>query len=122
MKYILGVCAVVWLCCGSVHAEEPVREIVGGDWTYPTGEQMAEYFPVTGIENDKGGRVGLDCTFHQDGTIMACKILEETPVGYGFGIATKAAFVKYVHVAPASVKDGLREGDHKLFVYNWVLH
>lgn len=122
MKYILGVCAAIWLCCGSVRAEVPVREIFGGDWTYPTGEQMAEYFPVTGIENDKGGRVALDCTFHQDGKIMACKILEETPAGYGFGIATKAAFVKYVHVAPASVKDGLREGDHKLFVYNWVLN
>ena len=122
MKYILSACAVMWLCCGSVHAEDLAREIAGGDWTYPGGQQMAQYYPERAIVSGTGGRATLGCTFHEDGTIMACKILEETPAGYGFGLATKAAFVKYVHVAPASVKDGIREGDHKIFVYNWVLN
>ena len=95
--------------------------IGGGDWTYPTSDQMVDAYPKQAEAEGKEGKVSFDCQFAADGTIKACIILSEDPEGFGFGQATIDLFIKYCHVDPASVPGGLKEGDRKKFTYNWLL-
>lgn len=47
--------------------------------------------PLADINNVPYGRVVLSCLVHPDGTLSGCEVLEETPVGQGFGESALAA-------------------------------
>lgn len=90
-------------------------------WTYPGSDQMANMYPGKAQDERVEGTVKIVCAVAADGYLDKCAVLEETPKDYGFGVATATAFVKYAHVSPATVSDGIRPGDYKTFIYKWLL-
>lgn len=58
----------------------------GATWLNPSG--MRAYYPEAALRADVGGRATAQCDVSSDGRPKNCKILSETPLGYGFGDAT----------------------------------
>jgi hypothetical protein len=56
------------------------------EWTrWPTGEAFSRYIPVGAI--DGLGHTRVRCTVTERGLLDGCTLLEESPKGYGYGIA-----------------------------------
>ena len=90
-------------------------------WTYPGPEQMADLFPPRAQDERLSGTAKIVCTIAPDGLLDKCAVLDETPKGYGFGLATATAFVKFAHVDPNTVEGGIKPGDYKVFIYKWQI-
>jgi protein TonB len=52
----------------------------------PSARELARFYPSIALRRGKSGAVRLDCLVRTDGA-LACRIVEETPEGYGFGDA-----------------------------------
>ncbi|KSB90847.1 hypothetical protein AS593_11590 [Caulobacter vibrioides] len=58
------------------------------DWQRkPTADQMARYYPERAQREDVGGLATIGCMVGKGGRLTDCKVLKETPEGYGFGKA-----------------------------------
>lgn len=53
----------------------------------PTFSQVVAAYPARARSANKSGRVSLDCTLGADGFFSSCLVMNEEPVGYGFGAA-----------------------------------
>jgi len=61
------------------------------------------YFPVRAERMDVGGYADLACTAAADGALTDCKIDEEAPMGFEFGLqALKMAKTKWMHAVPGT--------------------
>jgi len=59
------------------------------DWAEkPNGEDLARYYPERAARLEKEGRATVLCRVDARGRLQDCKILDESPEGYGFGDAT----------------------------------
>lgn len=56
----------------------------------PTGEDIAAVYPPSAVEAGKGGAVLLTCTVSARGSLEACSVEIEDPVGLEFGAAALA--------------------------------
>ena len=66
----------------------PGGEGVEPVWTAgPTGEQIGDAYPRKAYDAGRGGSVTLRCRELVDGRVDRCTVLDETPVGEGFGKA-----------------------------------
>jgi len=64
------------------------RVIRNADWlSKPTPAQMDRLFPRRAIENEKAGGATLMCDVLLSGAVAGCQVIDESPVGYGFGQA-----------------------------------
>lgn len=70
----------------------------------PSGRELGQYFPERAIAREKSGYVSLACTVRTDGN-LACRVAEETPVGWGFGDAALRIAQTY-QMEPAT-RDGV---------------
>jgi TonB family protein len=59
--------------------------------------QGPRYYPARAVEENKEGRVLLNCTVGADGKMAACQIEEETPPDFGFGRAALGIACRYRH-------------------------
>lgn len=75
----------------------------------PSTAQLIKAYPDKALYASKSGYVLMQCAVKADGTMMDCKITEETPAGYGFGKAVLALAPLY-RLAPAAA-DGARASD-----------
>lgn len=91
-------------------------------WTYPSSEAMANKYPLQALNDNISGAVVLACTILPDGDMDKCGIMAEAPKGYGFGMATAAAFVIGAKVDPSTVEGGIKPGDFYVFTYRWLLN
>src|SRR5690349_8548045 len=69
-------------------AIEAPREIVDPDWrrVRDTGDPM-RFYPERAQRLSMQGSAVMSCVVTADGFLKDCKVLEETPGGYGFGEA-----------------------------------
>lgn len=58
------------------------------NWTQaPTGADFQRYYPKIAADREIPGRAILDCDVNAAGGLEHCRVVEETPQGYGFGEA-----------------------------------
>ncbi|UAL10596.1 energy transducer TonB [Caulobacter segnis] len=58
------------------------------DWAQtPTGADFVRYYPKVAADQGVAGRAILDCDVTAAGSLERCRVVEETPLGYGFGEA-----------------------------------
>lgn len=53
----------------------------------PSGTALANAYPERAILDDVAGEATLDCLVQPNGVLEGCRIVRETPAGYGFGEA-----------------------------------
>jgi len=92
---------------------------ITGNWRFPNAANAAPLYPSMAAHEHITGAATVECLASSSGSMQACKLLAETPRGYGFGQATVKLMMKYCHVDPASVKGGLQPGDRARFTYQW---
>lgn len=69
----------------------------------PTARELELFYPGAAIRRERSGVVSLDCIVRTSGA-LACRVIEETPAGYGFGAAALRISESY-RMVPAS-RDG----------------
>lgn len=58
------------------------------DWAQtPTGADFVRFYPKRASDQGVSGRAILDCDVSASGFMEQCRVVEETPLGYGFGEA-----------------------------------
>jgi len=68
------------------------RVIRNADWlTKPTAAQMDRLFPRRAAEREVSGGATLMCDVLLSGAVSGCQVVDESPVGYGFGQAALSA-------------------------------
>lgn len=82
---------------------------------------MADLYPPKAQDARKSGMAKLQCMIQADGYMAKCRVLDQSPKDYGFGVATATAFVNFCHVDPATIIGGIQPGDYKIFVYKWQI-
>ncbi|HEY1752208.1 MAG TPA: hypothetical protein VGG29_13180 [Caulobacteraceae bacterium] len=53
----------------------------------PTGQEIANYYPMDAFRDHAGAHVTMDCEIKLDGHVGGCRVTEETPPGRHFGEA-----------------------------------
>ena len=78
-------------------------EITNPDWRkMPTGDDLArEYPPLASMMNIEG-KATITCTVEVEGRLDQCRVLSESPAGFGFGAATMR-MAAYFEMIPARV-------------------
>lgn len=67
-------------------ARPPAAVISQPEWQRkPSAEDLARLYPIKAAQQGKSGRATLRCRVKGDGTLEACVIRSETPVGLMFG-------------------------------------
>lgn len=92
---------------------------ITGNWSFPNAANAAHLYPSMAAHEHIVGVASVECLATPSGSMQTCKLLTETPEGYGFGQATVNLMMKYCHVDPTSVKGGLQSGDRARFTYKW---
>ena len=73
---------------GLIAASGPVPVIIHADWLRkPSADDMARYYPDGAARRAITGSATLSCAVAARGTLRACRIVDETPLGEGFGEA-----------------------------------
>ncbi|MFZ4607591.1 MAG: TonB family protein [Caulobacter sp.] len=76
----------------SVSPSDPVSPT----WTrLPDVENMMKAFPAEALRNGKGGGAVVACRLTAEGRASGCAVVEETPVGLGFGEAVLSLAPKF---------------------------
>jgi TonB family protein len=81
----------------------PSPELREVNWVAtPTGQDIANVYPPTAVEAGKGGAVLLECKVAKAGSLEACRVQIEDPVGLEFGMAALelAPLFKMAETAP----------------------
>lgn len=89
-------------------------------WTFPSGDQMMQFYPSRARERRLDGIIEIDCILSAQGRITGCDIISESPAGYGFGEAAIGGFMKYATARPAEGKE-IRDGDREKFSFKWSI-
>ena len=66
----------------------PAPDLLEVNWVAtPTGQDIANVYPPSAVEAGKGGAVLLECKVARQGSLEACRVQIEDPVGMEFGVA-----------------------------------
>ena len=89
----LPLALAVWLVSGPALGQDAVTS---PQWVRkPSAAGLHRLFPRAAWEAGVSGRAIVECTVTGEGTLTDCKVVEETPPGYGFGQATIRAAAKF---------------------------
>lgn len=100
---IAGLAAFAALATSSVGAEEVITK---PDWArLPDGAVVANYYPEEAIDRSVSGKVTLLCTVAAEGHLQTCEVLDERPLGMGFGKAARRMALREFRMKP-QMKDG----------------
>lgn len=102
------VCAIPAEGAGNMPADvaRATREMTNPQWlTVPDASTLARLYPPKAIRRNVSGSALVECRVQLDQTLTDCKVLEETPPGYGFGQAT-IQFLRKARIRPRMV-DGV---------------
>lgn len=69
--------------------ESPLPSIITNpDWLRrPSGDDMARFYPARAAREEVEGRATISCSVSAEGTLVACSVINEDPVGHDFGAA-----------------------------------
>jgi TonB family protein len=71
------------------------------DWLKkPTGEDLAWAYPVRAAREGLGGKAKIHCFVASDGKLTDCSVVNEDPVGEGFGAAALALAPQFQMTRP----------------------
>lgn len=66
----------------------PGPDLLSVNWVAtPSGRDIANVYPPSAVQAGKGGAVLLECKVAQAGSLEACRVQIEDPVGLEFGLA-----------------------------------
>ncbi len=83
-----------------------VGTITHADWIrLPDGDDMARTYPDRAQRQNRGGMAKIKCGVTADGHLEDCKILDEFPVGLGFGAAALELASLFQMKPPAPLKE-----------------
>ena len=89
-------------------APPPMRPsvITNPDWLRrPTGEDVARYYPEKAQRDEMEGRATVSCNVTAGGTLSDCRVIDESPADYGFGLA--ALKLSSLFLMRPQTKDGV---------------
>ena len=70
--------------------------ITNPDWAaLPSGKDMADFYPPSATRNEIEGRATIECHINSAGLLFECHVLDEQPLGEGFGVAALALSTKF---------------------------
>lgn len=72
---------------------------------HPTGDQLNSAFPKRAWKENVEGRAQIRCIVNAEGVMTECKVVSETPEGYGFGEAA-LKLSRYFVMRPTTI-DGV---------------
>jgi protein TonB len=87
MLHLIALAAAAVSTAAAIQAA-PKPALTQVEWVAtPTGQDIAAVYPPTAVEAGKGGAVLLDCRVATEGSLEACQVEIEDPVGLEFGQA-----------------------------------
>ncbi len=86
----------------------------------PTREDYDREYPVVARQEGSNGRVIVECTAAEDGTLADCNVVSESPEQEGFGPATLRLITKY-RMAPTDAKGHPVKGFRARLTIVWAL-
>jgi protein TonB len=102
MPHLLALAAAA-LALGPVGKAPDASPLTEVHWVAaPSGADIAAVYPPTAVAAGKGGAVLLECRVAGEGSLSACQVQIEDPVGLEFGMAALelAPLFKMTAVAP----------------------
>ncbi|MFZ5721109.1 MAG: TonB family protein [Pseudomonadota bacterium] len=102
MLHLIALAAAAVSTAGSIQAAAP-PPLTSVEWVAtPTGQDIANVYPPTAVEAGKSGAVLLECQVAAKGSLEACQVQIEDPVGLEFGLAALelAPLFRMTEVAP----------------------
>jgi TonB family protein len=101
MLHLIALAAAAVSSAGAIQAAPaPLTQV---EWlATPTGQDIASVYPPTAVAAGKGGAVLLECKVEAKGSLEACRVQIEDPVGLEFGLAALqlAPMFKMASTAP----------------------
>lgn len=87
MLHLIAMAAAVVSSASAIPAA-PAPALTQVEWVAtPTGQDIANVYPPTAVAAGKSGAVLLDCKVASEGSLEACQVEIEDPVGLEFGLA-----------------------------------
>jgi TonB family protein len=87
MLHLIALAAAAISSSAAIKAA-PAPDLLEVNWvSTPTGQDIANVYPPTAVEAGKGGAVLLVCKVATEGSLRACQVQIEDPVGLEFGAA-----------------------------------
>ena len=87
MLHLIALAAAAISSSAAIKAA-PAPDLLEVNWVAtPTGQDIANVYPPTAVEAGKGGAVLLVCKVATEGSLRACQVQIEDPVGLEFGAA-----------------------------------
>jgi protein TonB len=87
MLHLIALAAAAISSSGAVQAA-PTPALTQVEWVAtPTGQDIASVYPPTAVSAGKSGAVLLQCKVAAEGSLTACNVEIEDPVGLEFGMA-----------------------------------
>ena len=102
MLHLIALAAAAVASVQSIPAA-PAPDLLEVNWVAtPTGQDIANVYPPTAVQAGKGGAVLLECKVASEGSLRACHVQIEDPVGLEFGVAALelAPLFKMTETAP----------------------
>ena len=87
MLHLIALAAAALSSAGAIQAAAPPA-LTQVHWVAtPTGQDIAGVYPPSAVAAGKGGAVLLECLVAAEGSLTACRVQIEDPVGLEFGAA-----------------------------------
>ena len=87
MLHLIAMAAAAISSASAIKAA-PAPDLLEVNWVAtPTGQDIANVYPPTAVQAGKGGAVLLRCQVAREGSLEACSVQIEDPVGLEFGLA-----------------------------------
>lgn len=87
MLHLIAMAAAAIASASAIKAA-PGPDLLEVNWVAtPTGQDIANVYPPTAVQAGKGGAVLLECQVAREGSLEACAVQIEDPVGLEFGAA-----------------------------------
>lgn len=102
MLHLIAMAAAA-LSTATAQPAAPTTILTSVEWLEtPTGMDIAQVYPPTAVKAGKGGAVLLECQVAKAGSLEACRVEIEDPVGLEFGLAALelAPLFKMAQTAP----------------------
>ncbi|ESQ78034.1 TonB family protein [Asticcacaulis sp. YBE204] len=87
--------------------------------TLPVGQAMASLYPKAAAKARIEGDVVIACGWTAKGHLRNCRVIKETPEGYGFAEATVKGFETYAELKDVAGESAL--GEEKKVRYKWTI-
>lgn len=122
MRFWLAIAAILILCgCASVisaPSPEPRKTVHSKFLRTPTTSELNQYYPAGAKAASIAGTAKVTCNVSEAGDLVDCKVLSESPVGYGFGEAG-LSMTKLFKLSP-ELRDGKPvAGDKFTSSFDW---